>query len=37
MKKLPVGIDSFEKLRTENFYYVYKMGLITELLNHWGK
>ena len=33
MKKLPVGIDSFEKLRTENFYYVYKMGLITELLN----
>lgn len=28
MKKLPVGIDSFEKLRTENFYYIDKTGLI---------
>lgn len=37
MKKLLVGIDSFEKLRTENFYYVDKTGLITELLNHLGK
>ena len=37
MKKLPVGIDNFEKLRTENFYYVDKTGLITELLNHWGE
>ena len=22
-KKLPVGIDNFEKLRKEDFYYIY--------------
>lgn len=37
MKKLPVGIDNFGKLRTENFYYVDKTGLIKDLLNHWGE
>ena len=26
MKKLPVGIDSFEKLRREGFYYIDKTG-----------
>ena len=26
--KLPVGIDNFEKIRKENFYYVDKTGLI---------
>ncbi len=36
-KKLPVGIDNFEEIRTENFYYVDKTGFIGELLNHWGK
>ena len=36
-KKLPVGIDSFEKLREEDFYYVDKTGLIRDLLNNWGK
>lgn len=36
-KKLPVGIDSFEKLRRENFYFVDKTGLIRELLNNWGE
>ena len=36
-KKLPVGIDSFEKLRREAFYYVDKTGLITDLLNNWGE
>ena len=35
--KLPIGIEDFEKLRTEGFYYVDKTGLITELLNNWGK
>ena len=35
-KKLPVGIDSFEQLRKEDFYYVDKTGLISELLNSWG-
>ena len=36
-KKLPVGIDSFEKLRREDFYYVDKTGLIIDLLNNWGE
>jgi len=36
-KKLPVGIDSFEKLRRENFYYVDKTGLIRKLLSNWGE
>ena len=36
-KKLPVGIDSFEKLRREDFYYVDKSGLIIDLLNNWGE
>ena len=36
-KKLPVGIDSFEKLRRESFYYVDKTGLIIDLLNNWGE
>ena len=26
-KKLPIGIDIFEKLRSENFYYVDKTGI----------
>ena len=36
-KKLPVGIDSFEKLRKEDFYYIDKTGLIIDLLNNWGE
>lgn len=35
-RKLPVGIDSFEQLRKENFYYVDKTGLISDLLDGWG-
>ena len=35
-KKLPVGIESFEEIRTEEFYYVDKTGMIKELLYHWG-
>ena len=31
-KMLPIGIDNFEKLREENFYYVDKTGLIRDLL-----
>ncbi len=31
-KKLPIGIDSFEKLRCTGCYYVDKTGLIKELL-----
>ena len=36
-RKLPVGIDSFEKLRKENFYYVDKTGLIADLMRNWGE
>lgn len=36
-KKLPVGIENFEKLRTEGFYYVDKTGLIADLMNNWGE
>ena len=35
--KLPVGIESFEEIRREGFYYVDKTGLIRDLLNNWGK
>ena len=35
--KLPVGIDNFEKLRREDFYYIDKTGLIRDLLNNWGE
>ena len=34
-KKLPVGIDSFEKLRREDFYCIDKTTLIRNLLNNW--
>ena len=36
-KKLPVGIEDFEEIRTEGFYYVDKTAMIRELLNRWGK
>ncbi len=36
-KKLPIGVDSFEKLRREDFYYVDKTGLIVDLLADWGE
>ena len=36
-KKLPVGIDSFEKLRREDFYYVDKSRMIVDLMANWGK
>lgn len=36
-KKLPIGIESFEELRKEDFYYVDKTKLIEQLLNKCGK
>ena len=36
-KKLPVGIESFEEIRREGFYYIDKTKLIRDLLNNWGK
>ena len=35
--KLPIGVESFEEIRTDGFYYVDKTKLIEELLNQWGK
>lgn len=36
-KKLPIGIDGFEKLRTNDFYYADKTMFIKELLQNWGE
>ena len=36
-KKLPVGIENFEEIRKQDFYYVDKTGLIVDLLASWGK
>ena len=36
-KKLPIGIDGFEKIRSNDFYYVDKTMFITELLRNWGE
>ena len=36
--KLPVGIENFEEIRRDNFYYVDKnKNLIEQLLSQWGK
>ncbi len=32
-KKLPIGIDDFKKLRTENYYYIDKSLLIKEIID----
>lgn len=36
-KKLPIGIENFEEIQKEKFYYVDKTGLIRDLLDHWTK
>ena len=36
-KKLPVGLDNFEKIIRQDFYYVDKTGLIEDLLESWGE
>ena len=36
-KKLPIGIDGFEKIRTNDFYYADKSMFIKELLQNWGE
>ena len=35
--KLPVGIDNFEKIRQNGFYYVDKTSLIEQLFSSWGE
>lgn len=34
-KNLPIGIDNFEKIRKNDFYYVDKTGMIIDLLHSW--
>lgn len=36
-KKLPIGIENFEEIRKEGFYYVDKTGVIEQLLDKWSK
>lgn len=36
-KRLPIGIESFQELQTENFYYADKTSLIKDLLTRWAK
>ncbi|MCC8015436.1 MAG: ATP-binding protein [Eubacterium sp.] len=35
--RMPIGVDDFEKIRKNNFYYVDKTGMIKELLENWGE
>ena len=37
LKKLPIGIESFEEMRQEDFYYIDKTRLIEQLLTRWGE
>ena len=37
LKKLPIGIENFEEMRREGFYYVDKTRLIEQLLAQWAK
>ena len=34
LKKLPMGIEDFKRIRTDNFYYIDKTGLIRDLLKN---
>lgn len=36
-KKLPIGIENFTKLQSEDFYYVDKTILIKEFLDNWAE
>ncbi|XCP86232.1 AAA family ATPase [Roseburia hominis] len=37
LKKLPIGIENFAEMQTEDFYLVDKTAFIKELLENWGK
>ena len=37
LKKLPIGIENFEEMRREDFYYVDKSHVIEQLPTQWGK
>ena len=35
--KLPVGIEDFQEIRSEGFYYIDKTKLVEQLLGNWGE
>lgn len=35
--KLSVGIEDFQEIRKNGFYYIDKTGLIEQLLDSWGR
>ena len=35
--RLPMGIESFREIRTREYYYVDKTGLIKDLIENMGK
>ena len=37
LRKLPIGMENFVEIRRNNFYYVDKTEMITELLHNWGE
>jgi hypothetical protein len=37
LKKLPIGVDTFEKIRARDFYYVDKTEFIMDLLDNWSE
>lgn len=37
LKKIPIGIENFEEMRREDFYYVDKSHVIEQLFTQWGK
>ena len=34
MKRLPIGIEDFEKIRQEDYYYVDKTGMIGDIIRN---
>lgn len=36
-KRMPIGIDDFATIRSNDFYYIDKTGMIKELLDNWGQ
>ena len=35
--KTPVGIENFEDIRKQHFYYIDKTKLIEQLMSNWGQ
>ena len=37
LKMLPVGLEDFQEIRSNGFYYIDKTKLIEQLLENWSK